>query len=125
MNKTILIIEDNDLNMKLFNDLLTSRGYATLCAEDGLLGLELARRHRPDLVVMDIQLPDVSGLEVTRQIRADRDIAHLPILAVSAFAMRGDAERIVAGGCDRYLAKPFAPTRFLSEIDDLVGAASQ
>jgi two-component system, cell cycle response regulator DivK len=125
MTKTILIIEDNKLNMKLFNELLVSRGYTTLCAEDGLEGLELARQHRPDLVVMDIQLRDVSGLEVTQQIRTDHRIAHLPILAVSAFAMPGDADRILAGGCDRYLAKPFAPMRFLSDVDDMVGATSR
>lgn len=97
MAKTVLIVEDNELNMKLFNDLLEAHGYATLKTADGIEAIELARTHRPDLILMDIQLPEVSGLEVTKWIKEDDALKSIPVIAVTAFAMKGDEERIREG----------------------------
>lgn len=95
--KRVLIVEDNELNMKLFHDLLEAHGYATLQTKDGMEALKLARLHRPDLILMDIQLPEVSGLEVTKWIKEDDDLKAIPIIAVTAFAMKGDEEKIWEG----------------------------
>ncbi|MBT4769736.1 MAG: response regulator [Rhodospirillaceae bacterium] len=116
MSKTILIVEDNDLNMKLFSDLLEAHGYSTLKTKDGIEALELARTHKPDLIIMDIQLPEVSGLEVTRWIREDETISDIPIIAVTAFAMKGDEEKILQSGCEAYVSKPISVTEFLSTV---------
>src|SRR5438034_7863916 len=86
--KRVLIVEDNDLNMKLFNDLLVAHGYGTLQTKDGVEALALARQHRPDLILMDIQLPEVSGLQVTQWIKGDADLRMIPVIAVTAFAMK-------------------------------------
>ena len=90
MGKTVLIVEDNELNMKLFHDLLDAHGYATLQTRDGMEALAMAREHKPDLILMDIQLPEVSGLEVTKWIKEDDNLKSIPVVAVSAFAMKGD-----------------------------------
>ena len=95
--KTVLIVEDNELNMKLFNDLLEAHGYATLQTGNGIEALDLARAHHPDLILMDIQLPEVSGLEVTKWLKEDDELRDIPVIAVTAFAMKGDEERIRAG----------------------------
>jgi two-component system, cell cycle response regulator DivK len=115
--KTVLIVEDNDLNMKLFNDVLEAHGYATLGCRDGLQVVELARRHRPDLIVMDIQLPEVSGLEVTKWLKEDESLRNIPVIAVTAFAMKGDQEKMREGGCEAYLAKPISVTGFLGLVE--------
>ena len=94
MSKKILIVEDNDLNMKLFNDLLQANGYETVQTVDGRDALKLAREHTPDLILMDIQLPEISGLEVTKMLKADDDLKGIPVIAVTAFAMKGDEEKI-------------------------------
>lgn len=114
--KTVLIVEDNELNMKLFHDLLDAYGYLTVQTRNGLDALTLARVHRPDLILMDIQLPEVSGLEVTRQIKADPALADIPVIAVTAFAMKGDEERIREGGCEDYIAKPISVVSFLEKV---------
>ena len=116
-NKTILIVEDNELNMKLFHDLLEAHGYATLQTKDGNEALKLAREHFPNLILMDIQLPEVSGLEVTRWIKGDDTIRHIPVIAVTAFAMKGDEEKIREGGCEAYIAKPISVTNFMEVIE--------
>ena len=95
-----MIVEDNELNMKLFNDLLESRGYTVIQTRSGLEALDLARAHMPDLILMDIQLPEVSGLVVTKWLKDDEQLAHIPVVAVTAFAMKGDEERILQGGCE-------------------------
>src|SRR5690242_8967655 len=102
--QTVLIVEDNELNMKLFNDLLTAHGYRTIQTRNGIEALELARKFRPDLILMDIQLPEVSGLEVTKRLKDDPALQDIPVVAVTAFAMKGDEERILAGGCQAYLS---------------------
>lgn len=116
MSKKVLIVEDNELNMKLFHDLLEAHGYDTLGTKDGLKALELAREHRPDLILMDIQLPEVSGLEVTKWIKDDDELRGIPIVAVTAFAMKGDEERIREGGCEAYLSKPITVTTFIETV---------
>lgn len=116
MSKKILIVEDNDLNLKLFRDLLEANGYATYETKEGIEAISLTRNIQPDLIIMDIQLPEISGLDVTRKIKADRDIAHIPVVAVTAFAMKDDEEKIMAAGCEAYLSKPIAIDDFLSTI---------
>lgn len=119
--KKILIVEDNELNMKLFHDLLEVHGYTTLQTKDGREALQLAREHRPDLILMDIQLPEVSGLVVTKWIKADDDLKSIPVIAVTAFAMKGDEEKIRSGGCEAYIAKPISVNSFLETIQTVLG----
>ncbi len=121
MTKTVLIVEDNELNMKLFHDLLEAHGYKTLQTKDGMEALELARKHRPNLVLMDIQLPEVSGLEVTKWIKEDDDLKSIPVIAVTAFAMKGDEEKIREGGCEAYIAKPISVSNFIEVIEKVIG----
>ncbi len=121
MSKRVLIVEDNELNMKLFHDLLEAHGYATLQTKDGLEALQLARQHRPDLILMDIQLPEVSGLEVAKWIKEDDDLKAIPIIAVTAFAMKGDEEKIREGGCEAYIAKPISVAHFLETVKRFLG----
>ncbi|NQV57802.1 MAG: response regulator [Rhodospirillales bacterium] len=116
MSKTILIVEDNELNMKLFNDLLQAHGYQTLQTKDGHDALGLTEKHLPDLILMDIQLPKISGLEVTKQIKQRDELKHIPVIAVTAFAMKGDEEMIMEGGCDGYISKPISVPTFLETI---------
>ena len=116
MPKTVLIVEDNELNMKLFHDLLEAHGYQTIGTRNGIEALELARKHNPDLVLMDIQLPEVSGLEVTKWLKEDDRLREIPIIAVTAFAMKGDEERIREGGCEAYLSKPISVAKFLETV---------
>jgi two-component system, cell cycle response regulator DivK len=121
MNKTVLIVEDNELNMKLFNDLLEAHGYSTLKTASGIEAMELARAHHPDLILMDIQLPEVSGLEVTKWLKEDDDLKSIPVVAVTAFAMKGDEERIREGGCEAYLSKPISVAKFLETVRTYAG----
>lgn len=114
--KTVLIVEDNELNMKLFHDLLEAHGYATLLARTGAEALALAEQHEPDLILMDIQLPEISGLQVTQRLKENGELAGIPVIAVTAFAMRGDEERIRAGGCEDYIAKPISVVDFLEKV---------
>ncbi|MDQ0346201.1 MULTISPECIES: response regulator [Ancylobacter] len=116
MPKTVLIVEDNELNMKLFNDLLEAHGYITVGTRNGIEAMDLARKHRPDLILMDIQLPEVSGLDVTRALKADPELKAIPVIAVTAFAMKGDEERIREGGCEAYLSKPISVAKFLETV---------
>jgi len=122
MTRTILIVEDNELNMKLFNDLLESNGHATLCTKSGFEAISLARSHRPDLILMDIQLPEISGLEVTRRLKEDKDLRDIPVIAITAFAMKGDEEKILQGGCEAYLSKPISVAKFLETVNSFLSA---
>ncbi|MGD9784850.1 MAG: response regulator [Hyphomicrobiaceae bacterium] len=119
--KTVLIVEDNELNMKLFHDLLDVNGYRTVQTRNGLDVLDLARRHRPNLILMDIQLPEVSGLDVTRWLKEDDDLRDIPVVAVTAFAMKGDEERIRSGGCEAYISKPISVVTFLDTVKRFIG----
>jgi two-component system cell cycle response regulator DivK len=116
MPKKILIVEDNELNMKLFNDLLQAHGYETVQTMDGRDVMQLTRTHKPDLIIMDIQLPEISGLEVTKMLKADDKLKGIPVIAVTAFAMKGDEEKIREGGCEGYIAKPISVPSFLETI---------
>ena len=115
--KTILIVEDNELNMKLFNDLLEAHGYRVVQTRDGMSALELARQHKPDLILMDIQLPEISGIEVTKWLKEDDTLKAIPVIAVTAFAMKGDEQKIREGGCEAYISKPISVMSFLQTID--------
>jgi two-component system, cell cycle response regulator DivK len=123
MSKTVMIVEDNELNMKLFHDLLDSHGYRTLQTRSGLDALQLARTHRPNLILMDIQLPEVSGLEVTKWLKDDEELRDIPVIAVTAFAMKGDEERIKQGGCEAYISKPISISTFLETVRCYLGEA--
>ena len=121
MAKTVLIVEDNELNMKLFRDLLEAHGYQTSGTSNGYEALDLVRKMRPDLVLMDIQLPEVSGLEVTKWLKDDPHLKQIPVVAVTAFAMKGDEERIREGGCEAYLSKPISVGKFIETIRHFLG----
>jgi two-component system cell cycle response regulator DivK len=119
--KRILVVEDNELNLKLLNDVLEAHGYDVLTTGEGAVAVAWARQYRPDLILMDLQLPDISGLEVTQQLKADADTASIPIVAVTAFAMAGDEKRALEHGCDAYIAKPIDLRKFLDVIAGFVG----
>lgn len=121
MSKTVLIVEDNELNMKLFNDLLEAHGYRTVQTRSGVEAVELTRQHMPDLILMDIQLPEVSGLQVTQWIKDDEKLRHIPVIAVTAFAMKGDEEKIRQGGCEAYLSKPISVAKFVETVKNYLG----
>jgi two-component system, cell cycle response regulator DivK len=116
MPKSVLIVEDTELNMTLFNDLLEAHGYTTIQTRSGVEAVELARTHRPDLILMDIQLPEVSGLEVIRWLKDDHNLNSIPIIAITAFAMKGDEEKIRQSGCEAYLSKPISVAKFLETV---------
>jgi two-component system cell cycle response regulator DivK len=117
MQKTVLVVEDNELNMKLFNDLLEAHGCKVVQTRDGLSALETARKYMPDLILMDIQLPEVSGIEVTKWLKEDEELRGIPVIAVTAFAMKGDEQKIRDGGCEAYISKPISVMTFLQTID--------
>ena len=123
VGKTVLIVEDNELNMKLFHDLLDAHGYRTLQTRNGIDALSMARKHRPNLILMDIQLPEVSGLEVTKWLKDDEELRDIPVIAVTAFAMKGDEERIRQGGCEAYISKPISIATFLDTVRRFLGEA--
>ena len=118
--KRVLIVEDNELNMKLFHDLLEAHGYDTLQTKDGMEALTIAREQKPDLILMDIQLPEVSGLEVTKWIKEDENLESIPVVAVTAFAMKGDEEKIREGGCEAYVAKPISVENFIKTVKEFL-----
>jgi len=119
--KRILIVEDNVLNMKLVRDILEAHGYATLTAVEGTRALPLAYAHRPDLILMDLQLPDIPGLEAVRQLKEHAGTRNIPVVAVTAFAMVGDRDKALAAGCDGYVAKPIQLREFLDTVKRFIG----
>lgn len=116
LKKKVMIVEDNELNMKLFHDLLEAHEIDVIQTRDGREVLDLARRERPDLILMDIQLPEVSGLDVTKWVKEDPELKHIPVIAITAFAMKGDEEKIREGGCEDYISKPISVMQFLDKV---------
>ena len=120
MAKKILIVEDNEKNMYLMNFILTKKGYEVVKAETGEKGVETAIKERPDLVLMDIQLPGIDGFEATKQIRGSDANGEIPIVAITSYAMAGDKERVLAAGCNGYIEKPINPDTFVAEIEEYI-----
>lgn len=120
MIATVLLIEDTPANMKLASMLLERAGYRVLQAQDAVTGIALAQEHRPDLILMDIQLPGMDGLEATRLLKADATTRQIKVVALTAFAMKGDEQRMLLAGCDAYIAKPIQYKEFLAEVARLL-----
>lgn len=118
--KTALVVEDNENNLELITFILHAGGYATRCAITGLDGVAEALRERPDFILLDIQLPDIDGLEVARRIRAGETGAPIPMIAITSFAMAGDRERVLAAGCNGYIEKPVDPMRVMTQIENVL-----
>jgi len=116
MSKRILVIEDQEDNRQIVRDLMTASGYELIEATTGEEGLEAAARERPDLILMDIQLPGIDGYEVTRRIKADPKLRQIPIIAVTSYALSGDDKKAFAAGCDGYVTKPYSPRLLLAKI---------
>ena len=116
MSKRILVVEDQDDNRRILRDLLTASGYELIEAVDGEQGLAAAQKERPDLILMDIQLPGIDGYEVTRRIKADEALRSIPIIAVTSYALSGDDQKAFAAGCDAYVTTPFSPRSLLAKI---------
>ena len=120
MKKRILVIEDTHDNREIMRDLLTSAGYEIIEAVDGAAGVAMAAKERPDLILMDIQLPVIDGFEATRRIRAMPELAHIPIIAVTSYALGGDEAKTRAAGCNGYVAKPFSPRQLLAKVREFL-----
>jgi two-component system cell cycle response regulator DivK len=118
--KTILYVEDNEVNRRLVQDLLKPTSYRLLEAPDGEAGIAIARQERPDLILMDVQLPKVSGIEATRTLRGEPATANTPIIAITSFALAGDEEKAMAAGATAYMAKPYSPRDLLGLIRRLL-----
>jgi two-component system, cell cycle response regulator DivK len=120
MRKRILMVEDTEDNRQIIRDLMESVGYELLEAEDGAAGVAMAVEHKPDLILMDIQLPIMDGYEACRRIKANPDLRHIPIIAVTSYALSGDETKTRDAGCDSYVAKPFSPRQLLAKINELL-----
>ena len=121
MTKRILVVEDQEDLRDVLRTLLTGSGYAVIEASDGESGVAMAKSERPDLILMDIQMPVLDGYDATRQIKAEPDLTSTPLIAVSSFAMKGDEEKARAAGCDVYVTKPYSPLQLLRIVRDLLG----
>ena len=121
MTKRILIVEDTEDNRQILRDLLTAAGYELLEAVDGEAGVAMAAEHKPDLILMDMQLPVLDGYEATRRIKADPALAHIPVIAVTSYALSGDEAKTRAAGCNAYVAKPFSPRQLLAKVREFLG----
>ena len=117
----ILSVEDHESNRKIIRDLFTRKGYRVIEAVDGEEAVRMAKREKPDLILMDVQLPKMDGYEATRRIKADPELSHIPILAVTSYALSGDKEQALEAGCDDYVAKPFRPRELLAKVEQLLG----
>jgi two-component system cell cycle response regulator DivK len=122
-HKKILLVEDNEFNRKIVRDLLARQPYDLLEAHDGEAGVAAARRDKPDVIVMDVQLPKLSGLDATRAIRAEPETAKIPIIVVTSFALSGDDKKAMDAGASAYLAKPYSPRQLLDTIRRMAGDA--
>jgi two-component system cell cycle response regulator DivK len=124
MSQRILIIEDQEDNRAILRDLLSAAGYALIEADSGEIGVELAERERPDLILMDIQLPVIDGYEATRRIKSKAALNSIPIIAVTSYALSGAEAKARAAGCDAYVAKPFSPRQLLAKVRELLPTGS-
>ena len=122
MSKKILVVEDTEDNRQILRDLLGMAGYDMVEAHDGAEGVAKAAEHKPDLILMDIQMPVMDGYEATRQIKANPDLKSIPIVAVTSYALSGDEEKTRAAGCDAYIAKPYSPRQMLAKVREILGA---
>jgi len=120
MSKRILLVEDQEDNRRIMRDLLSASGYELIEATNGEEGLEFAEREIPDLILMDIQLPGLDGYEVTRRIKSKLELNHIPIIAVTSYALSGDDQKAFAAGCDGYVTKPFSPRQLLAKIREFL-----
>ena len=121
MTKRILVVEDTEDNRQILRDLLGAAGFEMIEAEDGAAGVAAAEQERPDLILMDIQLPVMDGYEATRRIKANAELKHIPIIAVTSYALSGDEEKARAAGCDGYVTKPFSPRLLLAKVREHLG----
>jgi two-component system cell cycle response regulator DivK len=119
--KKILVVEDTEDNRQILRDLLGMAGYDMIEAHDGAEGVSQAKAHRPDLILMDIQMPVMDGYEATRQIKANPELKGIPIVAVTSYALSGDEEKARAAGCDGYIAKPYSPRQMLAKVREILG----
>lgn len=119
--KRILVIEDNEDNMKLITFILEKNGYGTIRAENGKIGIALAIKERPDSILLDIQLPDMNGLEVLKELRKSEINGEIPIIAITSYAMSGDRERLLEAGCNGYIEKPIDPVIIINQISEIIG----
>jgi two-component system, cell cycle response regulator DivK len=122
MSKKILVVEDTEDNRQILRDLLSAAGYDMIEAHDGAEGVARASEHKPDLILMDIQMPVMDGYEATRRIRANPELKSIPIVAVTSYALSGDEEKTRAAGCDGYIAKPYSPRQMLAKVREILGA---
>ena len=120
MSRRILVVEDTEDNRRIMRDLLAGAGYELIEAVDGAAGVEAALRERPDLILMDIQLPVLDGYEATRRIKADPSTKHIPVIAVTSYALSGDETKAFAAGCNGYVAKPFSPRQLLAKVREFL-----
>jgi two-component system cell cycle response regulator DivK len=120
MSKRILMIEDTEDNRQIVRDLLATTDFELLEAVDGAAGIVAAANEKPDLILMDIQLPVIDGYEATRRIKADPALRHIPIIAVTSYALSGDEAKALAAGCDGYIAKPFSPRKLLAKVHEFL-----
>ena len=120
MSKRILMVEDTEDNRQIIRDLMESVGYDLIEAVDGAAGVAMAAEHRPDLILMDIQLPVMDGYEASRRIKADPELSRIPIIAVTSYALSGDEAKTRAAGCDGYVAKPFSPRQLLAKMNEFL-----
>ncbi len=121
MSKRILVIEDTEDNRRIVRDLLTNAGFELIEACDGESGIAMAAEHQPDLILMDIQLPLVNGYDATRRIKDNPATRHIPVIAVTSYALSGDEAKATAAGCDGYIAKPFSPRSLLAKVREFLG----
>ena len=125
MSKRILVVEDQEDNRRILRDLLTSADFEVIEAVDGEAGLAAAATHRPDLILMDIQLPILDGYEATRRIKADTSLLAIPVIAVTSYGLAGDAEKARAAGCDDYISKPYSPRQLLAKVRDYLSGPTR
>jgi two-component system cell cycle response regulator DivK len=121
MSKKILVVEDTEDNRRILRDLLGAAGYNLIEANDGAEGVARASEHKPDLILMDIQMPVMDGYEATRRIKADPALKSIPVIAVTSYALSGDEEKARSAGCDDYIAKPFSPRQMLAKVREIIG----